>query len=101
TSCNNDLIVNEEKAAVLNISVPNVLTRGGNLFLDESMIAKVRIYVFDGNYVQSLHIFNSGENTFENPFKVNTTTGNKTVYVVANEHVSLSSTLDAVTTISA
>lgn len=101
TACNSEGLTDETgNPAVISLTMSNIQTRGGDLFADESLITKVRVYVFNGNFVDKMQVFNTGETEFQNPFRVQTTTGTKNVYVVANEPADMTSALDAVTTLS-
>ncbi|MDD2245701.1 MAG: fimbrial protein [Proteiniphilum sp.] len=101
TACdNNELFQEKAEPAVITLSLNNVQTRGGNLFADGNLITKVRIYVFNGNYLDAKQVYTSGTNEFKNPFTIKTTTGPKTVYVVANEPADMTATLEGVTTLS-
>lgn len=100
TACNNDDLANEKgDPAVIAMTLNNAQTRGGDLFAEDALITKVRIYVFNGNYVDAMQVYNSGTDEFENPFRIKTTTGAKTVYVIANEPAGMTAALDGVTTL--
>ncbi|WP_436415764.1 fimbrial protein [Petrimonas sp.] len=100
TACNTeDLSQDKGDPAVITLSLSNAQTRAGDLFTDESLITKVRIYVFSGNFVDAMQVYTSGTEEFQNPFRIKTTTGPKTVYVVANEPADLTATLNGVTTL--
>ena len=99
TACTSDDVSGDKgEPAVISLSMSDIQTRGSDLFAGESLITKVRVYVFDGNYVDKMQVFTSGEADFNNPFKVNTTTGPKTVYVVANEPSDMTAALNDVMT---
>lgn len=101
TACdNNELPQEKAEPAVMTLSLNNVQTRAGDLFAGEDLITKVRIYVFNGNYLDAAKVYTSGTDEFQNPFRIRTTTGPKTVYVVANEPADLETALNGVTTIS-
>jgi len=100
TACiRENLAVEQGEPAVISLSLSNIQTRGGNLFSDESVITKVRVYVFNGNYVDATRVYTSGMDEFNNPFRITTTTGTKTVYVVANERSGMTTDLNNVTTL--
>lgn len=102
SACTNDKITDEEcEPAVINVLFDNLKIEGGEFSSEESTVTKVRIYVFSGNRVDAMKIFNSGEETFKSPFRLQTTTGMKTVYVIANEPAALTTSLDAVKTLNA
>lgn len=96
-----DMTDERSKPAVISVSFDNLQVRSGELFSGESAINKVRICVFAGNNLNEMQIFNSGEGQFKNPFTIKTTTGSKTVYVIANEPDDLTASLDAVTNLNA
>ncbi len=101
TACdNNELPQEKAEPAVMTLSLNNVQTRAGDLFAGEDLITKVRIYVFNGNYLDAAKVYTSGTDEFKNPFRIKTTTGPKTVYVVANEPADMTATLEGVTTLS-
>ena len=101
TACDNNGLPEEKgEPAVMTLSLNNAQTRAGDLFAGEDLITKVRIYVFNGNYLDAAKVYTSGTDEFSNPFRIKTTTGPKTVYVVANEPADLETALNAVTTIS-
>lgn len=102
TACNNDDLTNDKgDPAVISLTLNNVQTRGGDLFAGDALITKVRIYVFNGNYVDAMRVYDSGTDEFTNPFRIKTTTGAKTVYVVANEPAGMTAALNGITTLSA
>ncbi len=99
-ACNNDNLPDEGDAAVIALSLNGVDLRGGDLFAAESIITKIRIFVVrPGGYVETMKVFNSGEDSFNNPFRIETTTGAKDVYVVANEPADISNALNGATTL--
>ncbi|GAE14858.1 hypothetical protein JCM6292_1052 [Bacteroides pyogenes JCM 6292] len=102
TACNNDDPSGDKgEPAVISLSMNNIQTRGGDLYAGEELITQIRVYVFRGNYVDEMQVFSSGEEEFQNPFRIQTTTGPKTIYVVANEPAALTAALDGVTTLNA
>lgn len=100
TACSSDNLSEPQEPAVIALSMPDIATRGGNLFAGDEMITKIRVYVCSGTIVQNMRVYNTGEDAFNNPFRIQTTTGLKTVYVIANEPNDLSATLDGITTLS-
>ncbi|WP_333615895.1 fimbrial protein [Bacteroides pyogenes] len=102
TACNNDDPSGDKgEPAVISLSMNNIQTRGGDLYAGEELITQIRVYVFRGNYVDEMQVFSSGQEEFQNPFRIQTTTGPKTIYVVANEPAALTAALDGVTTLNA
>lgn len=102
TACNtDDMSENEGEPAVISLMMNDIQTRGGDLFSGESLITKIRIYVINGSHVEKMQVFNSGETEFLNPFRIQTTTGAKTIYVVANEPTDMTAALESATTLNA
>lgn len=100
TSClSDDLTVNEEPGVIV-VSLDGVTTRaaGDPLFTGDEAIDKVRVFVFAGEYVEKNKFYASGNSDFVNPFVLEVATGNKEVYVVANESSALTPLLESITT---
>lgn len=99
-SCIFDNYPEEEGSGIIVVSLNGVTTRaaGDPLFTDEAIIHKVRVLVFIGDYLEKNVLFTSGETEFINPFVLEVVTGDKQVYVVANETSSLTNTLGSITT---
>lgn len=100
TSClSDDLTVNEEPGVIV-VSLDGVTTRaaGDPLFTGDQAIDKVRVFVFAGEYVEKNKFYASENSDFVNPFVLEVATGNKEVYVVANESNALTPVLESITT---
>ena len=99
-SCIFDNYPEEEGQGIIVVSLDGVTTRaaGDPLFTDDAVIHKVRVFVFIGDYLEKNVLFISGETEFINPFVLEVVTGDKQVYVVANETASLTNTLASITT---
>ncbi|KGN79748.1 hypothetical protein HQ35_07020 [Porphyromonas cangingivalis] len=82
--------------ATISLVLGNTRIRGGDLFVGDDVISKVRVYVFSGSHIEAMQVFNAGESAFVNPFRVKCTTGEKTIFVVANEPADVSDELNAV-----
>lgn len=82
--------------ATISLMLGNSRIRGGDLFVGDDVINKVRVYVFSGGHIEAMQVFSTGEPAFVNPFRVNCTTGEKTIFVVANEPANVSDKLNAV-----
>lgn len=89
----------KSETALLSLSLNGITTRAGALFADESLISRVRIYVFNGEYIDAMKLYNANDEAFKNPFSITTSTGSKQVYVVANEPDDMSATLASVKTL--
>lgn len=78
-----------EKAYIL-LSIDGVkgTTRAGDLFANDSIITKLRVIVYNGTTQEKNVLFTSGQNDFDNPFRIELSTGTKNVYVIANEGTS-------------
>lgn len=103
SSCfSDDLVKQTEERGLIIMKLDGMQTRaaGDPLFADdqETEITKVRIFVFAGSALEVNQLFEAGNTTFNNPFVLDVVTGNKDVYVVANENPTLKTALDAVTT---
>lgn len=94
SSCNSifDDYPEDEQATIL-LSIDGAKTRAGDLFADDAVIEKIRIIVFTGAALEINEVFNSGEASFDNPFRVKVATGTKNVYVIANETTGLTASL--------
>lgn len=94
SSCNSlfDDYPEDEQATIL-LSIDGAKTRAGDLFADDALIEKIRIIVFTGAALEINEVFNSGEASFDNPFRVKVATGTKKVYVIANETSGLTTSL--------
>lgn len=94
SSCNSlfDDYPEDEQATIL-LSIDGAKTRAGDLFADDAVIEKIRIIVFTGAALEINEVFNSGEASFDNPFRVKVATGTKNVYVIANETTELTTSL--------
>lgn len=90
--------VGEDNRAAIALSMSNVQMRGGDLFIGDDIIKKIRIYVMSNGYVDHMKVYTAGSNDFKNPFRITTTTGRKTIYVIANEPDRMSGKLNKVTT---
>lgn len=90
----------EEESGIIVVTLDGITARaaGDPLFSGEETIDRVRIFVFVGNAMEKNVLFASGSTDFINPFLVEVATGNKDVYVVANESTTLATDLEAVTT---
>lgn len=98
TSCLSDNFpVNEGEPGLIVMSLDGVENRGGVLFTNDSEITKVRIFVFVNDALEINRLFTAGEDSFNNPFVLEVSTGKKDIYVVANETTELSSDLSAIT----
>ena len=82
-----------EKAYIL-LSIDGVkgTTRAGDLFANDSIITKLRVIVYNGIIQEKNVLFTSGQADFDNPFRIELSTGTKNVYVIANEGVGALST---------
>lgn len=83
----------EDEQATILLSIDGAKTRAGDLFADDAVIEKIRIIVFTGAALEINEVFNSGEASFDNPFRVKVATGTKNVYVIANETSGLTASL--------
>lgn len=101
TGCKDALLsdIPSEKNAVISLMLWGSEMRAGSLFSGDDAINKVRVYVFNGSHAESIDVFSAGEMTFSNPFRIKSTTGEKTILVVANEPAGISAQLDAIKTI--
>ncbi|HBK41731.1 MAG TPA: hypothetical protein DDZ57_09225 [Porphyromonadaceae bacterium] len=100
-SClSDDLLKETEERGLMVLSLKGVQTRaaGDPLLTGDEEITKVRIFVFAGETLEVNRLFQTGEETFNNPFILDVITGNKDVYVVANESPILATELSSVTT---
>ena len=100
-SClSDDLLKKTEERGLIIMSLNGVQTRaaGDPLFTGDEEITKVRIFIFTGETLEVNRLFRAGEDTFNNPFVLDVITGNKDVYVVANESSTLATALSSVTT---
>ena len=89
----------EEKGLILlNLGVNGMSTRaaGDQLFTGDEAITKVRVFVFVGDALEVNRLYSIGESQFDNPFVLEVATGEKDIYVVANESGSLSTALSTV-----
>lgn len=100
-SClSDDLLKKTEERGLIVMTLKGAQTRaaGDPLFTGDEEITKVRIFIFTGETLEVNRLFQAGEDTFNNPFVLDVTTGNKDVYVVANESSTLATVLSSVTT---
>lgn len=95
--CENNFV--DDKGVIV-MSLSGVQTRGGDLFVDDAIVAKVRVIVFVNNYIEKNQVFSSGEEAFQNPFRLEVVTGTKMVYAIANETAALGTLLGNVKTTS-
>lgn len=100
TSCLSDDLTVDEEPGIIVVSLDGVTTRaaGDPLFTGDEAIDKVRVFVFAGEYVEKNKFYASGNSDFINPFVLEVATGNKEVYVVANESNALTPVLESITT---
>jgi hypothetical protein len=100
TSCLSDDLTVDEEPGIIVVSLDGVTTRaaGDPLFTGDEAIDKVRVFVFAGEYVEKNKFYASGNSDFVNPFVLEVATGNKEVYVVANESNALTPVLESITT---
>ena len=98
SSCIRESNFIDDGKGVIVMSLDGVQTRGGDLYNDDALVAKVRVLVHNGHFFEVNRLFTSGEESFANPFRVEVITGNKTVYVIANETAGLGAQLAAVQT---
>ncbi|WP_278833859.1 fimbrial protein [Porphyromonas cangingivalis] len=84
--------------ATISLVLGDTRIRGGDLFVGDDVISKVRVYVFSGSHIEAMQVFNAGELAFENPFRVKCVTGEKSIFVVANEPAAVSDRLNEVKT---
>ena len=100
TSCLSDDLTVDEEPGIIVVSLDGVTTRaaGDPLFTGDEAIDKVRVFVFAGEYVEKNKFYASGNSDFVNPFVLEVATGNKEVYVVANESSALTPLLESITT---
>ena len=90
----------EEEPGIIVVSLDGVTMRaaGEPINTGDEEIKKVRIFVFVGEVLEKNEIFTEGNENFNNPFVLNVVTGNKDVYVIANEDDGLTSKLEIITT---
>ena len=86
----------ETGTLVLSLKSRGAATRAGDLFTGDDVISRVRIIVFTGAAVEHNQLYESGQDAFDNPITVVLATGQKSLYVVANEADALSAALDGV-----
>ena len=86
----------ETGTLVLSLKSRGVSPRAGDLFTGDDVISRVRIIVFTGAAVEHNQLYESGQDAFDNPITVVLATGQKSLYVVANEADALSAALDGV-----
>lgn len=87
-----------EEEATISLMIGDTQLRGGNLFVGDDVISKVRVYVFSAGQIEAMQVFSTGEPAFVNPFRVKCITGEKRIFVVANEPATVSDKLDKVKT---
>ncbi|NLX80683.1 MAG: hypothetical protein GXZ03_03860 [Proteiniphilum sp.] len=80
---------------MLSLDGDKVTTRGGDLFVDDAIVGKVRIIVFDNGTLEKNQLFTSNTDEFKNPFRVQVEPGTKNIYVIANETTNLKTSLAA------
>lgn len=86
----------ETGTLVLSLKSRGVSPRAGDLFTGDDVISRVRIIVFTGDVVEHNQLYESGQDAFDNPITVVLATGQKSLYVVANEADDISDDLDGV-----
>lgn len=90
----------ENKEASVVLSLDDVEIRDGDLYSGESIIKKVRLFVFregDGVLVlDNQKLFVAGQDDFKNPFTISAHAGPRHIYVIANEPDALTPVLDKV-----
>lgn len=99
-SCIFDNYPEEEGSGIIVVSLDGITSRaaGDPLFTDDAVINTVRVFVFVGNFMEKNVLFSSGNDQFNNPFVLEVATGEKEVFVIANETSTLTPTLASITT---
>ena len=97
-SCKETPSATIEEDATISLMLGNTRIRGGDLFVGDDVISKVRVYVFSAGHLEAMQVFDTGDPAFVNPFRVKCVTGEKRIFVVANESADVSDELNMVKT---
>lgn len=94
--CKKDEQIQPEEQTIVQISIPQATRAGGSLSVDGEEIQKLRILIFNeaGRALDAQKTFVSGSSDLTKYLRVEAHTGEKVVYVIANEAAEMSDALD-------
>lgn len=94
--CKKDEQIQPEEQTIVQISIPQATRTGGSLSVDGEEIQKLRILIFNeaGRALDAQKTFVSGSSDLTQYLRVEAHTGEKVVYVIANEADEMSAALD-------